>query len=198
MSEQDPVRFSEKIADSIAKLYKIGGFGLVFIFVAFIAMGIAFFYPEGDLSRWSFILGAIMMFASFVMFTIVQIKGLRPARNGINMNKETIDEVQDLSISLIDLTSKTQSYCFKHLEKIQFTIDKVLPVVKMIPGQKAKNFAIEVEDVSEGIVEYSEAIKKTIEEIKDALENGDFETVAVYTQKVRGLNEKLNEALKRN
>ena len=198
MSDVQPTRLSDKLSGSIAKLYKIGGLGLVFIFIGVLIMIVAFLFPkENPFSIPLFVIGSLLVMASFVLFVLIRLKALLPAKRTLLDNKETIDEIQDLAITLTKLTYNTQSYCFKNIDKIKGTVDSVIPIVKPFLGEKAQKVVLKIEDVSSGIVEYSEAIERVIEDTKEALEKGDFKILSKYRNQVDDINKKLQLALKK-
>jgi hypothetical protein len=197
MSDVQPTRLSDKLSGSIAKLYKIGGLGLVFIFIGVLTMIFAFIYPKSTFSIPLFVIGSLLVTTSFVLFVLIRLKALLPAKRTLLDNKETIDEIQDLAITLTKLTYNTQSYCFKNIDKIKGTVDSVIPIVKPFLGEKAQKVVLKIEDVSSGIVEYSEAIERVIADTKEALEKGDFKILSKYRNQVDDINKKLQLALKK-
>jgi hypothetical protein len=194
----EPTKMSDKLADSLAKLYKIGGLGLVFIFIGVLTMIFAFFYPSNSLATPMFLIGSILIVISFLLFIIVQYNGPIKTKKVLKDNKETLDSLQDLSIKLTKLTYYAQSYCFKNIEKITSVVDSFSPLVKPFLGEKGQKIAIEIGTISKGIVEYSDATEKIVMDIKNALEKGDFKILKKYSDEINNLNNKFSLALKDN
>jgi hypothetical protein len=194
---EPPIRFSDKLTESISKLYKIGGLGLVFIFLGFLSVLFSFFYPEGKLSLPLFVIGGILLVFSFLIFIIVQYKIPIKARGSLTKNKGIVDGVQDISIALTKLTYNTQAFCFKHIKEIQDIFKQLTPLVKPFLGEKGNSFVFKIESASGNIVEYAKSIEQMILEIQEALEKGDFSKFENYKIELEKLNTDIQKALKK-
>jgi hypothetical protein len=198
MNNTEMTKFSSKFADSISKLYKIGGLGLVFIFIGTLTMIIGFLFPTRSFSIPMFALGGLLLIVSFVLFIIIQYNGPIKTRRLLKENEELLDSIQELSLRLIKLTYNLQSYCFKNIEKITTVIDSISPLVKPFLGDKAQKVVVKMESISKGIVEYSEETEKIISEVQTAIENGDFKKLKHYSDEITNLNDKIKTAIKEN
>ncbi len=191
-------KISEQLTKSIERLYKVGGLGLVFIFIATLAMIFSFFNPNSDLSRPMFIIGSILLISSFVLFILVQYNGPIKTRRLLKENEQLLDEIQELSLNLTKLTYNTQAYCFKNVGKIKVIVDSVVPLVKPFIGDKGRVMVTKIEDISAGIVEFSLSSEKVILDIKKALEDGDFKILKSYKEQLTELNSRFQTALKKD
>jgi hypothetical protein len=199
MNGIDSNKITDKLANSLTKLYKVGGLALVFIFIGILTMIFAFINPsKSSFATPMFIIGSGLIIASFFLFIIVQYHGPIKTRKLLRDNKETLDSLQNLSIELTKLIFNTQSYCYKNIEKIASAIDSLSPIVKPFLGENGLKIASKIEIISKGIVEYSDATEKVVMDIKNALENGDFKILEKYRNEINNLNSKLKLALKDN
>jgi hypothetical protein len=70
MQKEEIVKLSGILSDPLEKLYKAGGFSLVFIFTGLICMVFGHFY-QGQLSAWIFTVGALMSTAFFLFLVFI-------------------------------------------------------------------------------------------------------------------------------
>ncbi len=197
MAEIAPVKISDKLTDSITRLYKVGGLGLVFIFLGFLSMLLSFMDDNGRFSLPLFIIGSILLSISFLIFIVVQYRVPVKAQKTLAKHKDTIDKIQDISIALTKLTYNIQSYSFKHIEEIEETVNNLSPLIKPFIGEKGRIVVSKIENISQKIVEYADSTEKIILDIKEALEKGDLSKFEEYKLKLDELNTNIQNALKK-
>src|SRR5687768_16406479 len=92
-------RLSESISKPLERLFQVGGFALVFVFVGFLSMLVGYL-NKTDLSVWFFGIGALIVFACLCLFLFSQFYGPIKAGRLLRENKELLDSVQDMAIKL--------------------------------------------------------------------------------------------------
>ena len=105
MAQRDVVRFTDKLADAIGKLYKAGGFALAFGFAGIIMMLSARLLGQ-ELSLWILLAGAVLTFSCLGFFLYTTVSGHEKAVKSVRDNKAAIDAIQDISIDLTKLINK--------------------------------------------------------------------------------------------
>jgi hypothetical protein len=181
---------------ALDRLYKTGGLALVFVFIGLLLTIYGFIFPQGRFSLPTFILGALLILTSFVLFSVVHYKGPIKTRKTLKMNAETLDTLQEISINLVGFTKDIQAYCFKNLDKISGTVNAALPIIKPFLGQKGQDIALKMENITTGIVDISTKTEKIILDIEKALKEGDFKVLKAYDKDIVSLNGVMKNALK--
>lgn len=197
LEDENYVKLSDKLADPLIRVYQAGGLALVFIFIGLILVFTAQFNQEGIYSAWIFGIGATLILISFLIFLYIQLKNPLTSKKNIRQGKEVVDELQKLSIDLVRLTGRIQALSFKHLNEINDVMEKALPVIHNLPfiGEGIKKKGIELQNISNSIVEYSNAVEETIQDVEKALVSSDVKKFKGYADKVRGFSARINQIL---
>lgn len=126
-------RFSQRIDSFANQAVWVGTGTLTLMGVAIVLMLLAYFLKV-PYSSTIFFTGATLNTIALVIFVYLQIQGPLRIIRLLRENQKLLDTVQDISIKLIDTTSKFQSFLFKHLDRVNTILDSALPLVKEIPG----------------------------------------------------------------
>ncbi len=200
MAEDDQiVRLTDKLSESINTLYKTGGFALAFGFAGIVIMLGARLFGQ-ELSLWLLLIGALLTFSCFGFFLYTTIKGNVKATKALKDNKEAIDAVQDISIELTKLVNTIQSYSFKNIEKINETLKTAIPVLKSIPLVEdiIEKYRLGDESlISQVIVDNTTKIETIVKKVENSLINADHERLRTYSKELASAVASLREQLKK-
>jgi len=199
MAELQIVRLTDRLGASFNTLYKTGGFALAFGFAGIIMMLGAKALGQ-DRSLWLMLLGALLTFSCFGFFLYSTVQGNIKAKKTLRDNKAAIDALQDISIQLTHLVSTMQAYSFKNLNKINEALKHTLPGLLNMPfvGDKIRQYGLDnASMVSQAIVDYSDKIEKTVNEVQQALEEGDHTKLASYSAELSDMVNSLRDYLRR-
>ena len=193
-------KFSDTLTDSLTSLYKVGGLVLVFIFIGVITM-IFGNLSSSAMSKWIFLVGAVITFCCLGLFMYGQLRGPVKAAKLLRDNKETLDAVQGIAIELTRTVSVLQSLTFKHMKEVDGILQNVMPIVSTIPIIRSKMDALgisEVRNTSQIIVEASTRIETTVRDIEDALVNANSRKLQAYVADVAKLTREIKSVLATN
>ena len=190
---QEFVKFSDAISDSIERLFKAGGFALVFIFLGFASMIFGHFYTS-NLSGYIFGVGALLSVSVLVLFLYTQIRGSNETRKIIRENKELLDATQEIAIGLTNTISETQSLLFKHAEDIGRILEISVPFLSQLPILSNVNLA-ETLNVNAIIVTTSGKSKEIIDDVHKSLLNGDVSELKKYSEDLKISTEAIRKSL---
>jgi hypothetical protein len=175
---------SEALSEPLVKAYKVGGYGLVFVFAGTMLLLVALFFGEGILRYFVGVLGASMILAVLGLFYFQDIKKLVDANKNIQKNQELIDTVQETAIQMTDLAYTLQALAFKNADEIATVLTQVrsrvkdvasIPLLSNIPGVEQigkvvdNRYVVKAEDLSKSIVATTATTKTVIEDVKTAL-----------------------------
>lgn len=176
---EEMTKFSDNLAVSIEKLYRAGGFALVFIFIGILAMLTGHFFG-GPLSNWIFGIGALLNIVCLGFFLYVQLSGPIKARQAIQENKEMMDSIQEIALELTRTSSLLQSFMFKHIKQVDQILDTAVPILVKIPfvGEKLDDLGIsDARNTSDLVVDFTIQAEKIIKEVERALTTGDMKDI---------------------
>lgn len=175
---------SEALSEPLVKAYKVGGYGLVFVFAGTMLLLVALFFGEGILRYFVGVLGALMILAVLGLFYFQDIKKLVDVNENIQKNQELIDTVQETAIQVTDLAYTLQALAFKNADEIATVLTQVrsrvkdvaaIPLLSNIPGVEQigkivdNRYVVKAEDLSKSIVATTATTKTVIEDVKTAL-----------------------------
>lgn len=192
-------KISEVIADPLIKIYKAGNLALVFIFIGLLMISIVQLNENSRYSFSIFMLGAVLISLSFFLFLYIQLRNPAIQRKNINIGKEKIDELQELSIHLLELISRAQALSFKHTSDIHNILKTILPIAKSVPfiSKSLVENGIKLEDISDTIVRITTQSEDLINDIKNSLIKGDVKSIKKYQKEIKKITLVLTEYLKK-
>ena len=176
------VKLSDAIARPLVKVYQIGKFGLVFIFIGLLFVITAQIPFSNILRVPTFWTGVTLLLASFVLFLLQQINNPLLKKTNIDIGKETIDNLQELSINLLVLTGRVQSFSLKYVNDIYAFVSNGLPYLEKIPfiPDHIKKAGIKAKDINESIIDFTTQSEALIQEVKEALIRSDLKKFNQY------------------
>jgi hypothetical protein len=197
MSQDQIVPISGALAKPMEDLFRAGGFALSFGFAGLALMIIAVF-SAGQLQIPLFVIGTLLTFACLAFFLYTSLRA-RSTVQRVSEDLPLLDALQRTALQATELASVTQSFAFKHLEKIQTTIATVAPMIESLPvvGPAARRAGLtNAAKLSEAIVVATDGAKATVLELQGAIRKGDIREIAKYGKQLEEAVAKLKLALK--
>jgi type II secretory pathway component PulJ len=194
---------SEALSEPLVKAYKVGGYGLVFVFAGTMLLLVALFFGEGILRYFVGMLGALMILAVLGLFYFQDIKKLVDVNRNIQKNQELINTVQETAIQMTDLAYTLQALAFKNADELATALTQVrssakditaIPLLSNIPGVEqiskiADNcYVVKAEDLSKSIVSTTATAKTVIEDVKTALVQSDPTQLKKYLDRLKRMD----------
>jgi hypothetical protein len=192
MAEPDIVRVTDNLANTIDRLYKAGVLASILGFAGILVM------LGGELFPWLLPLGIVLTFSGFALLLFTTFKGYAKATKTLKESKKTLDAMQDISLQLIRLTSLVHAYSFKNVGKLNEIIQLVVSRIEAIPffGEKARKYGLsEASAISQALVENAERLEDIINNIEEALRNGDFERIGEYSNELSEWVKSMHESV---
>jgi hypothetical protein len=159
-------------------LFKAGGFALSFGFAGLVLMIVAIF-RDGHLQLPLFVIGAALTLLCLAFFLYTSLK-TRSAARSIAEDLPLLDALQRTAYQAAELASVTQSYAFKHLERIQKAVSVVAPMLEALPvvGPAAKRAGLtDATKLSSAIVTATDGTRITVIQLQDAIRKGDLKEI---------------------
>jgi hypothetical protein len=197
MSQEDIVPISRTLAKPMANLFKVSGFALTFGFAGLVMMIIATL-TSGHLRLPVFIIGCLLTLSFLVFFLYASLYARRVSRS-VAEELPLIDSLQRTAYQATELASVTQSFAFKHLEKIQLGIKIITPMIESLPvvGPAAKRAGLtDSTRLYSAIVSATEGTKTTVRELQEAIRKGDLKGIQEYGKQLEEAVSNLKFALR--
>ena len=209
----EKVSLGSSVLDPIVKGYEVGGMALALILVGTALLLTAVISDPGTVSYICAGVGAIIILAILSRLYFVDMKRAKNFKDSIKDNEELLNSIQDTAIQMTELSSHLQSLAFKHADKVGPLVTQVRDTVKLVTGipmvgntelgKKVAGLADhervkDTEKLSHDIVEYTEAAKEVIEDIKISLIQLNPGPIKEYSKKIESLDEKLKLILKKS
>ncbi len=199
MSEATIVPISGTFAKPMEDLFRVGGFALAFGFAGLVLMITAVF-TVGQLQVPLFVIGSLLTFLCLAYFLYTSLRSRSVVRS-VSEDLPLLDALQRTAFQAAELASVTQSFAFKHLEKIQTAISVVAPMVESLPvvGPAAKRAGLtDAAKLSAAIVAATEGTKATVLQLQEAIRQGDLREIKKYGKQLEEAVSNLKAALRQN
>jgi hypothetical protein len=197
VSEENIVPISGAISKPMEELFKTGGFALSFGFAGLVLMIIATF-RDGHLQLSLFVVGAALTFLCLAFFLYTSLR-TRSAARSIAEDLPLLDALQRTAYQAAELASVTQSYAFKHLERIQKAVAVVAPMLESLPvvGPAARRAGLtDATRLSSAIVAATDGTRTTVIQLQDAIRKGDLREIKTYGRQLEEAVSSLKLALR--
>lgn len=197
MPSEPIVPISGALSKPMERLFKAGGFALAFGFAGLFLM--VFASMSGSQLRVPmFVAGSLLTFVCLAFFVYTNLKA-RNATRSLKEDLPLLDALQRTAYQVVEMASVTQSFAFKHLEKIQRAVEVVAPLIESLPvvGQVAKKAGLTNSvRVSAVIVAATENTKETVLRLQEAIRRGDLKEIQKYGKQLDRALSELKAALK--
>ncbi|WP_338525424.1 hypothetical protein NUH87_07345 [Pseudomonas batumici] len=196
--QKDPiVPISDSLSKALERLFKTGGFALAFGFGGLLIIIVSNFFSE-KLKLPAFLVGCTLTFVCLFFFLFSNLRTRRITKR-IKDDLPLLDSLQGVALQITELSFLTQSFAFKHLSKIQKTIETIKPIIESFPffGETAKSLGLtDAAKISSVIVGATEATKEIVLKLESAIRSGDLKAVKKYASSLEDALASLRSALK--
>jgi hypothetical protein len=144
------------------------------------------------------IIGCLLTLSFLVFFLYASLYARRVSRS-VAEELPLIDSLQRTAYQATELASVTQSFAFKHLEKIQLGIKIITPMIESLPvvGPAAKRAGLtDSTRLYSAIVSATEGTKTTVRELQEAIRKGDLKGIQEYGKQLEEAVSNLKFALR--
>jgi hypothetical protein len=197
MSQEEILPISRTLEKPMASLFKVGGLALTIGFAGLVMMIIATFtsrQPQLPI----FIIGCLLTLSCLAFFVYTNLH-IRRVLRSVSENLPVVDALQRTAYQATELASVTQSFAFKHLEKIQLGIKIITPMIESLPvvGPAAKRAGLtDSTRVYSAIVSVTEGTKTTVLKLQEAIRKGDLKGIQEYGRELEEAVSSLKLALR--
>ena len=115
----------------------------------------------------------------------------------INENKEMIDSIQEVALGLTDAMGTLHTLTVKYAGIANAILDALLPIVKNLPiiPKKVTDLLVNLEAITQKIIDNSQKTSKTITDVNSGLKTGDVSKLKGHTTELKSLTNTLNTIL---
>ncbi|HEY3567931.1 MAG TPA: hypothetical protein VGP73_08350 [Thermoanaerobaculia bacterium] len=192
---------SDAIFGPVNRAYRVGGFGLAFLGIGVLLMLAVFLSDKTDWRAIGlFIVGVVLVIATGVLFLLRDVLPLLVVRNRIEQNREFIDIVQRTAVDLTELLDLAQELAIQNAEGISSILEKLRPVVRMLPaiGHVADSKpVVRTEETARSIVVIAKNGRAVIGDVREALVHSNPDPLKAYVSKLEELSHLIKEVLDR-
>ena len=110
----------------------------------------------------------------------------------INENKEMIDSVQEVALGLTDAMGTLHTLTVKYAGIANALLDNLLPIVKNLPiiPKKVTELLVNLEAITQKIIDNSQKTSKTITDVNSGLKTGDVTKLKAHTEELQTLTDR--------
>jgi hypothetical protein len=111
----------------------------------------------------------------------------------INENKEMIDSIQEVALGLTDAMGTLHTLTVKYAGIANAILDTLLPIVKTLPiiPKKVTDLLVNLEAITQKIIDNSQTTSKTISEVNIGLKTGDVSKLKGHSAELKSLSNTL-------
>ena len=115
----------------------------------------------------------------------------------INENKEMIDSVQEVALGLTDAMGTLHTLTVKYAGIANAILDNLLPIVKNLPiiPKKVTALLVNLEAITQKIIDDSKKTSKTIADVNSGLKTGDVAKLKGHAAELKSVTNKLTSIL---
>ena len=115
----------------------------------------------------------------------------------INENKEMIDSVQEVALGLTDAMGTLHTLTVKYAGIANAILDNLLPIVKNLPiiPKKVTALLVNLEAITQKIIDDSKKTSKTINDVNSGLKTGDVSKLKGHAAELKLVTNKLTSIL---
>ena len=134
---------------------------------------------------------------SYTKFSDKLTDSLEDINRMINENKEMIDSVQEIALGLTDAMGTLHTLTVKYAGIANAILDNLLPIVKNLPiiPKKVTDLLVNLEAITQKIIDDSQKTSKTITDVNSGLKTGDVSKLKAHTAELRSVTNSLSAIL---
>ena len=111
----------------------------------------------------------------------------------INDNKEMIDSIQEVALGLTDAMGTLHTLTVKYAGIANAILDALLPIVKNLPiiPKKVTDLLVNLEAITQKIIDNSQKTTKTISDVNLGLKTGDVSKLKAHSAELKSVTNSL-------
>ena len=111
----------------------------------------------------------------------------------INENKEMIDSIQEVALGLTDAMGTLHTLTVKYAGIANAILDALLPIVKNLPiiPKKVTDLLVNLEAITQKIIDNSQKTTKTISDVNLGLKTGDVSKLKAHSAELKSVTNSL-------
>ena len=115
----------------------------------------------------------------------------------INEHKDMIDAIQEVALGLTDAMGTLHTLTVKYAGIANSILDALLPIVKGLPiiPKKVTDLLINLEAITQKIIDNSQKTSKTITDVNSGLRTGDVSKLKGHTNELKSVTDTLTAIL---
>ena len=115
----------------------------------------------------------------------------------INEHKDMIDAIQEVALGLTDAMGTLHTLTVKYAGIANSILDVLLPIVKGLPiiPKKVTDLLINLEAITQKIIDNSQKTSKTITDVNSGLRTGDVSKLKGHTNELKSVTDTLTAIL---
>jgi len=115
----------------------------------------------------------------------------------INENKEMIDSIQEVALGLTDAMGTLHTLTVKYAGIANSILDMLLPIVKGLPiiPKKVTELLVNLEAITQKIIDNSQVTSKTITDVNTGLKTGDVAKLKAHSAQLKSVTNSLTAIL---
>ena len=135
--------------------------------------------------------------ARYTKFSEKLTASLNDINRMINENKEMIDSIQEVALNLTDAMGTLHTLTVKYAGIANSILDALLPIVKGLPivPKKVTDLLINLEAITQKIIDDSQKTSKTINDVNSGLRTGDVSKLKGHANELKSVTNTLASIL---
>jgi hypothetical protein len=134
---------------------------------------------------------------SYTRFSDSLTNSLNDITRMINQHKDMIDSIQEVAIELTGAMSTLHTLTVKYAGIANAILDSLLPIVKGLPiiPKKVTDLLVNLEAITQKIIDTSQSTSKTITDVNTGLKTGDVAKLKLHTAQLKSVTKSLTSIL---
>jgi hypothetical protein len=135
--------------------------------------------------------------AGYTRFSDSLTNSLNDITRMINEHKDMIDAIQEVAIELTGAMGTLHALTVKYAGIANSILDTLLPIVKGLPivPKKVTDLLVNLEAVTQKIIDNSQSTSKTITEVNSGLKTGNISKLKGHTVQLQAMTRSLTSIL---
>jgi len=134
---------------------------------------------------------------SFVKFSDKLTDSIQDITKIIDQNKAMIDSIQEIALELTSSIGSLHTLTIKYARTANQILDVLLPILKNLPiiPKDVKQLLVDLESMTQKIIDSEAATTRTITEVRSGLKTGDVNKLSGYADELKAVTKTLTDVL---
>jgi methyl-accepting chemotaxis protein len=135
--------------------------------------------------------------ANYTKFSDKLTESLNDINKMINEHKDMIDAIQEVALGLTDAMGTLHTLTVKYAGIANNILDALLPVIKNLPiiPKKVTALLVNLEAITQKIIDNSQKTSKTITDVNSGLKTGDVSKLKTHAAELKSVTNRLTAIL---